>query len=123
MERRDADQASITSDSGTIDSLDERLRAASLNALHNRKPQFPAASGYVEPPQTNATDIRPYLKTPEDEERALTSGFSNTASTSRLSLSADPPTSGFFEQSTSDAEMDRKLRQNKPRLLLMGQRR
>ncbi|EXJ91107.1 hypothetical protein A1O1_04214 [Capronia coronata CBS 617.96] len=123
MEHKDADAASTAGDSCTTDSLEERLKVASLNAERNRDTQFPAVFDYVEPPKTNAADIRPYLKTPEDEERALTADYSNRPSLSQSSSSHAPPTSGFFEHSPSDAMMDRKLRQNKPRLLLMGQRR
>lgn len=112
MEREDSD-----------DSLNSRLRMASLNSNLNRFLK------YVDPPKTNATDIRSALKTPRDEEESLkASACSGTPAL--LQRHIDTPeeqeqssNNSQSDPSTSSAQMDRKLRQNKPRLLLMGQRR
>ncbi|KIX94848.1 uncharacterized protein Z520_09538 [Fonsecaea multimorphosa CBS 102226] len=127
-ERRDKDKATSTT-SGA--SLEERLKMASINAQHNHFPDFPAAYTYVEPPKTDATDIRPFLKTPSDEEQALSAHNTDkppfcrpveSPSSSSVQQQALPPASQAQSSVTSE-DMDRRLRQNKPRLLLMGQRR
>ncbi|KIW31110.1 uncharacterized protein PV07_02790 [Cladophialophora immunda] len=129
MERRDHDNAASTTSAA---SLEERLRTASINARRNRFsdfPDFPAAHTYVEPPKTDATDVRPFLKTPSDEEQALSAHNTDKPPFSRPSEAAsalqEPPESSVSQAHTSltSDEMDRRLRQNKPRLLLMGQRR
>ncbi|KAJ4523505.1 GTP-binding protein gtr2 [Exophiala dermatitidis] len=103
MEGNPTDAASITSKSGTTDSVDERLRLASLNAVFNSEPQ---------------SNLRP----DHDDDRALIKSPPITPVPSRPSTDRDP-TAAVFHLSSTDDEMDRKLRQNKPRLLLMGQRR
>lgn len=105
------------------DSLNSRLRMVSLNSNLNRFLKF------VGPPKTNATDIRSVLKTPRDEEEDLkASACSGTPALLQRHIDkagklGQPSNSSHPESSTSSAEMDRKLRQNKPRLMLMGQRR
>lgn len=112
MERADSD-----------DSLNSRLNMASLNSNLNRFLKF------VDPPKTNATDIRSVLKTPRDEEESLkASACSGTPALLQRHIKkseelGQPSNNSQSDLATSSAQMDRKLRQNKPRLLLMGQRR
>ncbi|KAJ4620921.1 GTP-binding protein gtr2, variant 2 [Exophiala dermatitidis] len=65
---------------------------------------------------------RSNLRPDHDDDRALIKSPPITPVPSRPSTDRDP-TAAVFHLSSTDDEMDRKLRQNKPRLLLMGQRR
>ena len=130
MSRR-GDEDAASTNSG--DSLEERLRVASLNAQRNRLPDFPAAFTHTEPPKTDATDIRPFLKTPSDEDQAFTARLRDKSATSHPSepssssaqqeTSTTPTKTSSSSSATPEAAMDRRVRQSKPRLLLMGQRR
>ncbi|KAL2398774.1 GTP-binding protein gtr2 [Exophiala dermatitidis] len=102
MEGNPTDAASITSKSGTTDSVDERLRLAIL--------------------EDTDINFRSNLRPDHDDDRALIKSPPITPVPSRPSTDRDP-TAAVFHLSSTDDEMDRKLRQNKPRLLLMGQRR
>lgn len=98
------------------DSLSSRLNAAQINSNLNRALQ------YNEPPKADHTPIRPFLKTARDEEEDLKiQAASGTPAIQKRHL--PPPASSDSSQLPPLSNMDRKLRQNKPRLLLMGQRR
>lgn len=98
------------------DSLSSRLNAAQINSNLNRVLQ------YNEPPKADHTPIRPFLKTPRDEDEDLKiEAASGTPAIQKRHLS--PPSPSDSSQTPALSNMDRKLRQNKPRLLLMGQRR
>ncbi|KAL2435124.1 GTP-binding protein gtr2 [Exophiala dermatitidis] len=102
MEGNPTDAASITSKSGTTDSVDERLRLAIL--------------------EDTDINFRSNLRPDHDDDRALIKSPPITPVPSHPSTDRDP-IAAVFHLSSTDDEMDRKLRQNKPRLLLMGQRR
>jgi hypothetical protein len=134
----DAESAQSTE----IDSIDERLELASLNAHHNKNPG-----------RSSVTDFTPsaeYLTTSNDEDlkaqakrKAKGKGRASpepvadpqSASSSRqtpnilrpveasASSASQPPSTPKLWHSLTQQEMDRRLRQSKPRLLLMGQRR
>lgn len=104
---------------------------AELNADSNKSIHSTSALTYQEPPKTNHTHPREFLKPQIDEDvpsgsRATVSfepPFTRASQRFSSSTKTQPSTFGRPSLSLSPAEMDRRLRQNKPRLLLMGQRR
>lgn len=122
------------------ESLDNRLHAAALNSKLNENPNVTPNLNrflkYVKPAQTDGLDSRSFLKTSEDEDESLidarrspvpalllrhTDKDKTDKERAQEQGEAPPPTQP--DHSPLSADMDRKLRQNKPRLLLMGQRR
>lgn len=122
------------------ESLDNRLHAAALNAKLNENPNvIPNLNRflkYVKPAQSDGIDSRSFPKTSEDEDESLidarcppvpallhrhTDKDKADKESAQEQGEAPPPTQP--DPSPFSADMDRKLRQNKPRLLLMGQRR
>ncbi|ETI19739.1 hypothetical protein G647_08752 [Cladophialophora carrionii CBS 160.54] len=119
MSRRGEDDAKSTQ---SVDSLEERLKLAQINSRLNESiPDLPEA---------DFTHPRDFLKTDSDEDLALkahTTGKRPFVPPVESSSSSLPPESSTPQPQSpalpTESEMDRRLRQSKPRLLLMGQRR
>jgi hypothetical protein len=102
----------------SVDSLEERLKLARINRRLN---EF-----IPDVPEADFTHPRDFLKTDSDEELALKAHFTYKSPfdlPGESSSSSQPNPRPQFSAWSTESEMDRRLRQSKPRLLLMGQRR
>ena len=103
------------------DSLRERINQAERNTLLN--------TTFPEPPKVDFTRPADFLTTESDEEQALKAHstdkppFIQSAETFSSTSQRSPTPHYPFCLPLPPDEMDRRLRQNKPRLMLMGQRR